>query len=106
MKGLNLRVQFVYSYISDPPLFADYGEFELDIQNLNYVAEIKTEFEPDGYLNMTILEFQFDVDPILVDMDGMSETSDLATRLLTHAVNLATDRLMSIQKYQKLRNFS
>lgn len=105
IKGMNLRVQFVYSYVSDPPLFADYGEFELDMQNLNFVSEVKTSYEQEGYLNVTIMEFQFDVDPILVDLDGMSETSDLITRVLTTFVNWVTDRLMSIQRYQKLRNF-
>ena len=47
----NQRVILDYEYITDPPILADIGTFEIDIQNVDLKAEMYFLFT-DGLLNV------------------------------------------------------
>lgn len=42
VSGLDTRLLLKYKYVTDPPIIADIGEFELDLQSLNFIMELKT----------------------------------------------------------------
>ena len=44
-------------------------------------------------------------DPITVDFDGMSDTSDFLTRTFTSVVNTARERAISLSKYSGIQGF-
>ena len=87
-----------YEYITDPPILADVGTFELDIQNADLKSEVYFLFE-DGILNADITFFDVFLDPIFVDFDGMSDISEFLSHNLNFALNVARDRYISLSKY-------
>lgn len=50
IRGFSGRLQMAYRYLSDPPLLADIGEIEVDIQNLDLLLEVQTFTDEDGLL--------------------------------------------------------
>jgi len=50
IRGFSGRLQMAYRYLSDPPLLADIGEIEFDIQNLDLLLEVQTFTDEDGLL--------------------------------------------------------
>jgi len=95
-----------YKYHSIPPLLADLGQLEIDVQNLNINIEVQILVEEDFLLEVKVLDAQFQLDPILVFVDGVSDTSDLLTRVLTTVTNIIRDRLVSITKFARLESYS
>ena len=84
VKDYNQRITLDYEYITDPPVLADVGTFELDIQNADLKTEIFFLFE-DGILNADITFFDVFLDPIFVDFDGMSDISEFLSQNLNFA---------------------
>ena len=41
----NSRILFDYEYCSTPTFFADTGEFELDLQNLSLMLDLKSNYQ-------------------------------------------------------------
>ena len=72
-KDFNQRIILDYEFITDPPILADIGTFELDIQNVDLKAEMFFLF--DGILNVQITSLDVFLDPIFIDFDGMSDFS-------------------------------
>jgi len=57
-----------------------------------------SEFD-DGLLNITILETDLEVVPLVLHFDGISDTVDVFSRLLTFGGNVVRDRLVSMSHY-------
>lgn len=57
-------------------------------------------------LQVNVRNFEFYADPVLVWIDGVSDTSEYASMWATHAINFARERLISILKFQKITNFT
>ena len=81
-----------YMYISDPPLFADMGIFEFDLQNLTIKMDGSNKFV-DDILEVNINDFEFDVLNTTIKFDGVSDMSDVTSRLLNFVVSLVNNRL-------------
>jgi hypothetical protein len=62
----------------------------------------------DEFLNVTINELGLEMDPFMLHFDGISDTSDVISRLLTFSGNVIRDRLVSMSHYEpavgKLQN--
>lgn len=43
------------------------------------------------------------MDPITIDFDGMSDSSEILTKNLNFIINVVRDRVISISKYKGLR---
>ena len=68
-----------YMYISDPPIFADIGDFDFNINSSSFMTNFTTE-----------ISFNF---------DGISDISDVFSRFLTFSGNVLRDRAVSISNY-------
>ena len=58
-----------------------------------------------GMLNISITEIDFYVDPIMVDFDGMSDTSELITKFINFIVNAGRSRLISVTQTKMFDSF-
>jgi hypothetical protein len=74
LKDSNFRMNMDYEFITEPPLLADIGTFEIDIQNMDIKVQVFFEFI-NGLLSLEISDLDFFVDPIFIDVDGMSDFS-------------------------------
>jgi hypothetical protein len=87
-----------YMYISDPPIFADIGDFRLDIENTTMMVDFDSNVT-NGVLDVLINRLSLDIDPFKVTFDGVSDMSDVFTRFITYVGNVLRSRLVSIVKY-------
>ena len=101
-KEMNFRLQSDYHMISDPPLIADIGQFEIDFQNIDVDIKVRTRFE-EGVLGMDLNYLDMNMDPISIIFDGMSDSSEILTNNLNFVANVVRDRFISISKYKGLR---
>jgi hypothetical protein len=89
---------FSYMYISDPPIFADIGDFDWNIDNTTFLIDFDSNITK-GVLDMLIHRFELEVYPFDIKFDGISDISDVASRLLTYVGNVLRGRLNSIVAY-------
>jgi hypothetical protein len=87
-----------YMYISDPPIFADIGDFELDIANTTFLLDVDPNVV-NGVLDVDIHRLELDIDPFRVEIDGVSDISDVSTRFITFVGNVIRSRLVSVLAY-------
>jgi hypothetical protein len=89
---------FSYMYISDPPIFADIGDFNLVLDNTTFLMDFDTNIA-NGVLDLLIHRLEMDVYPFDIKIDGISDISDVASRFMTYVGNVLRGRLNSIVKY-------
>ena len=89
---------FDYMYISDPPIFADIGTFDLDVANTTFLTDFDSNVV-NGVLDVLIHRLELEVDPFGITFDGVSDISDVATRFLTYCGNVILSRVVSIVAY-------
>ena len=87
-----------YMYISDPPIFADIGDFDLNVDNTTFKIDVDPDVL-DGILQVVINRLELDMKPFEIKFDGVSDISDVSTRFLTYVGNTLRSRLISINKY-------
>lgn len=87
-----------YRYITDPPLLADIGEFDLDVENVTFKVDFDSAFN-DGIMDVLINDIEVDIEPWNVSFDGISDFSELETRTINYIGNILTKRLVSTIKY-------
>lgn len=85
-------------YISDPPIFADIGDFDLDIANTTFLTSFDSNVL-NGIVDILIYKLDLEIDPFEITFDGVSDISDVATRFLTYVGNVLRGRLTSIVAY-------
>jgi hypothetical protein len=89
-----------YMYVSDPPILADIGEFEWNINSTSIKLDTSAQFdEGSSIMNFTLNEFDLEINPAFVGFEGISDISNVASRLLTFGANVIRGRLCSIVKY-------
>jgi hypothetical protein len=87
-----------YMYISDPPIFADIGGFELDVANTTFLLDVDPNVI-NGVLDVLIHRLELGVDPFRVEIDGVSDISDASTRFITYVGNVIRSRIVSALAY-------
>ena len=91
-------LSFSYMYISDPPIFADIGDFNLDIANSTFLMDFDSNVI-NGILDVLIHRLELDIKPFDIKFDGVSDISDVASRFLTYVGNVLRGRITSIVAY-------
>ena len=92
-------MQCEYMYISDPPLFADIGNVEFAALNSSVMLNGRTNFN-NSLFNLTVVDTSIDIDPFSLDFNGISDISDVATRLVNFMGNVIRGRIVSLSKYK------
>jgi hypothetical protein len=89
---------FSYMYISDPPIFADIGDFDFNLDNTTFLMDFDSNIA-NGVLDVLIHRLEMDIYPFDIKFDGISDISDVASRFLTYVGNVLRGRLTSIVAY-------
>lgn len=87
-----------YMYISDPPLFADIGSFSFSSDNLTFSIDGTNTFS-DGILDVNLHAFHIDMQPFVLDIDGISDLSEVVTSLVNTVGNTLRGRVSSMSYY-------
>ena len=85
-------------YITDPPLLADIGSIHFQNYNTSFLINGTTEFE-NGLIYFDLTNVSLWQEPFVLHFDGISDTSDVVSRLLTFGGNVLGDRLSSMSFY-------
>lgn len=88
-----------YMYISDPPIFADIGDFDFNINSSSFMTNFTTEMNSSDFLQIDILNHSLIINPFSFNFDGISDISDVFSRFLTFSGNVLRDRAVSISNY-------
>ena len=97
LKNLTGNVNFDYQYVTDPPILADIGEFNLDLAN--FTTKINTTQYYDQYFSVDLNSVDLEIEPFDADFNGISDMSDVVSGLINWAGNIVRDRIVSIVKY-------
>jgi hypothetical protein len=87
-----------YMYISDPPIFADIGDFSFNMDNTTFLMDFDSNIIK-GVLDVLIHRLEVDIYPFDVKFDGISDISDVASRFITYIGNILRGRFTSIIGY-------
>lgn len=87
-----------YSYVSDPPILADIGDINLDFPSFGIVVDGYNYFE-DNHLQVDLNNLTLNMNPLLLQFDGVSDFSNVTSRLFSYITNTVTSRLSSISRY-------
>lgn len=74
LPNLFLDLESEYAGLSDPHLFADFGAYELKIDNLFIELETTTAFDGEN-LTVSVIDMNLGIDDILLFYDGVSDMS-------------------------------
>jgi hypothetical protein len=88
-----------YMIVSDPPIFADIGDFDFDIENITMILDMNQYFDSDGVMEVIINSLQLDIAPWRMNFNGISDISKVATSFITYVGNVLTNILTSIIAY-------
>jgi hypothetical protein len=75
IKNLTANLGMSYMYVSDPPIFADIGDFDLDIENTTMILDMNQFFDSDGLMEIIINSLQLDIAPWRMNFEGISDIS-------------------------------
>lgn len=106
-RDFNVGLGWDYSYITQPPVFADIGRFDMEIDNITFRANFTTNFE-NGILQTNISELEFNIESWYFNMQGLTDWSELQNDIANFWGNIIIDRLVSCIKYagpEKLSKF-
>ena len=59
----------------------------------------RTNFN-NSLFNLTVVDTSIDIDPFSLDFNGISDMSDVATRLVNFGGNVLRGRIVSLSKYK------
>lgn len=94
-----------YQYITDPPLLADIGEFDMDIENVTFKIDFNSDFK-DDMIEVDINKVELDIKPWNFSMEGISDISELETNAFNYIGSVVTNRLQSIVNKTDLTKIS
>lgn len=72
--NLYLNIESDYAGLSDPHLLADFGAYELNIDNLFLEVETTTAFDGQN-LSVSVIDMNIGIDNLLIWFDGVSDMS-------------------------------
>ena len=98
LKNLKGEMTASYMYITDPPLLADVGDFVWQFNDTSLKLG-GTLYLEDGVPQMEIKDLDFYAKPFAIELDGVSDLSEVASSLITFVGNILRTRLISISHY-------
>lgn len=81
-----------YQYITDPPLLADIGDFDMDIENITFRVDFNSDFK-DDMIEVNINDLEVDIQPWNFSMEGISDFSELETNAFNFIGSVITNRI-------------
>jgi hypothetical protein len=99
VQNLTADVGFSYMYVSDPPIFADIGDFDWNIPDLTLLVDMDQSISDDGQMDILINSLVFDIKTWRMTFDGISDMAQVATSFISYVGNVLTNRLSSIVRY-------
>lgn len=97
--NLNLELQGDYSYVSDPPIFADIGEANVRFGNTSLSTAVISDWHRGSNDNSFTLDFsETHIDSAaepFVDFDGISDFSEVVTNVINTVAAVVRNRVDS-----------
>ena len=94
------HLQFDYSYLTDPPLLADIGSFQLELGKTNFSANFSTDMDTSsGVMQIDLYNLIVNMDDFKLDIDGVSDISLVITDLVNYVGNVLQYRILKILEY-------
>ena len=88
-----------YSYATIPPLFADLGDFHLQMNNTNVSLTGMVHHDEEDNWASNISGFAFDSLPLWITFDSVSDFGHVWGYVATYIDNVIVERVMSISDY-------
>jgi hypothetical protein len=100
LKDLTLDIEFDYSYVSDPPIFADIGTATLGVEQMTFGFT----WTLDGELKLEILDMElaYGQAQVPADFDGLSDFSIVLTNTFNTVIDVVRNRAVSMLNSQLL----
>ena len=97
--NLTLNLTMDYSYISDPPIFADLGSANILLPKTNFTVEINSYFRESRSGNtfeieMSNINLSVSAEP-LCNFDGLSDFSEITTNVINTVAAVVRNRVES-----------
>ena len=92
------HVKADYQFITDPPILADIGSLSFSSDNLTFSIDGTNTFN-DGILDINLHAFTIDMQPFVLDLDGISDLSEVVTSLVNTVGNTLRGRVSSMSYY-------
>lgn len=99
LRNLTGEMNSSYMYITDPPVFADVGDFDWDFNDTSLLASLAIYLNSDHVPQVNLGALKLTAAPFAIDLDGVSDLSQVISRLVTYVGNVVRRRLMSISDY-------
>lgn len=99
--NLNLELQGDYSYVSDPPIFADIGEANVRFSNTSLSSVVRSDWHRGSGNNDNSFTLDFSETHIdaaaepFVDFDGISDFSEVVTNVVNTVAAVVRNRVES-----------
>jgi len=100
LKDLTLDIEFDYSYVSDPPIFADIGTATLGVEEVTFGFT----WTVDGELKLVVedMELNYGKAQMPADFDGLSDFSIVLSNTINTVVDVFRNRAVSMLNSQLL----
>lgn len=99
LKDLKGEVNASYQYITDPPVLADVGDFDWDWNETSLKIGGSLYLNEHGTPELRLDALNLDALPFAINLDGVSDISQVLSRLITFVGNVIRVRLISISHY-------
>lgn len=96
--NFSLDIAGEYSYVSDPPILADIGSINFQSPSFGVIIDGNNSFV-DNHLQVEMNNLTLLIEPLLLQFDGVSDISNVTSRLISYVTNTITSRLNSISRY-------
>ena len=94
VKNLNLNVTADYSYISEPPIFADIGEASIHFADMTLSTDMSSKVQP-FQVELSNMKVDAQAEPFC-SFDGISDFSQVATNVVNTVAAVVRNRLESL----------
>ena len=88
-----------YMYITDPPLLADVGDFDWQFNDTSLKLGGILYLNDDMVPQYLLQDLDLYAKPFEIQLDGVSDLSEVVSRLITFFGNIIRTRLISISHY-------
>ena len=99
LRDFEINFNSSYSFITDPPMVADMGNFFFESNGTNSSINGTLFLNDEDQMETRFYEFKFSSLPVWTALDGVSELSHVIGRLLKYVSNVLVNRFNSISNY-------
>lgn len=104
LKNFKGEMNASYMYITEPPLLADVGDFNWQFNDTSLKVGGILYLDDDYVPQVSIEDLDLYALPFEIQLDGVSDLSEVVSSLVTFAGNVARNRIISVSHYLEQRN--